>query len=270
MNAIVGLEQTGSELPLQRPFDVAVGHDGAIIVADPDSGAVLKISGDRVDPINCDGRDWGAPMAVFAAPNGDLLVADAGAAVIVRIGPGGTCTALGEGDLERPTGVVADDARVYVADPPRHEVVVFSRQGTTRLGTHGEGEGAFDFPTAAALAPDGSLLVVDALNFRIVRLSPSGAWLGSFGEPGDTGGAFARPKGIAVGRDGRVYVSDAQRDLVLVFRSDGSFDYAIGGTGTAPGWFTHPAGLAVAGDRLYVADSQNHRIQVFEILGERS
>jgi DNA-binding beta-propeller fold protein YncE len=177
---------------------------------------------------------------------------------------------LGAGELERPTGVAVDGARVWVADPPRHEVVVLAPEGATHVGARGEGEGQFTFPSAVAVAPDRTVLVVDALNFRIVRLSPSGGWLAAFGTAGDEAGELARPKGIAVDAAGRVYVSDAQRDLVLVYGSDGTFDYAIGGTGTSPGQFAHPAGLAIAGARLYVADSQNRRIQVFEIIGERS
>lgn len=36
-----------------------------------------------------------------------------------------------------------------------------------------------------------------------------------------------------------------------------------GGQGSDPGQFNDPNGIAVAGDRVYVADSRNHRIQVF-------
>jgi DNA-binding beta-propeller fold protein YncE len=270
LDAIVGLDPRAAREPLQRPFGVAIAPGGDVIVVDPDAGEVFRLRGGSTKPLACRGRAWSAPMAVTVAPDAAILVADAGAAEIVRVAPDGKCTAIGTGALERPTGVAADAHRIFVADPPRHEIVVFSPAGVVRLGRRGEGTGEFDFPTAAARAPDGTLLVVDALNFRIVRLSPGGDWLASFGRPGDEGDAFARPKGIAVAADGRIFVSDAQRDLVLVFREDGAFEYAIGGTGTSPGWFTHPAGLAIAGGRLYVADSHNRRIQVFEILGERS
>jgi DNA-binding beta-propeller fold protein YncE len=271
LDAIVGEERADDREPeLQRPFGVAATARGDVLVADPELGVFRLTAAGRRTPVTCGGREWGAPMAVALAPDGALLVCDGGTAEVVRVAPDGACTSVAAGALERPTGVAADAERVYVADPPRHEVVVVSASGAGRLGGRGEGEGRFDFPTAVAVAPDGTVLVVDALNFRVVRLSPGGAWLAAFGAPGDEGGDLARPKGVAVDGGGRVYVSDAQRDLVLVFTREGAFDYAIGGTGTSPGWFTHPAGLAVAGGRLYVADSHNHRIQVFEILGERS
>lgn len=41
-----------------------------------------------------------------------------------------------------------------------------------------------------------------------------------------------------------------------------------GGQGSEPGRFSDPNGIAVAGDRVYVADSRNHRIQVFTRAGD--
>ncbi len=270
LDAVVGLETKPADGVLRRPFGVAIVPGGDVIVADPDVAGLIRFRGPRSNRIACKGREWSAPMAVTVAPDGALLVADAGAAEIVRVARSGDCTIMGAGKLERPTGVAAGPQRIYVTDPPRHEIVILAPSGVARVGKHGEGEGEFSFPTAVALAPDGTVLVVDALNFRIVRLSADGAPVASFGARGAEDGELARPKGIAVDGEGRVYVSDAQRDLVLVFRQDGAFEYSLGGTGTSPGWFTHPAGLAVAGGRLYVADSHNRRIQVFEILGGRS
>lgn len=62
-------------------------------------------------------------------------------------------------------------------------------------------------------------------------------------------------------------MSDAQRGAILAFDPSGTFEYAIGETGLNPGQFALPAGLAVVANRLLVADSQNHRIQQFELLG---
>lgn len=40
-----------------------------------------------------------------------------------------------------------------------------------------------------------------------------------------------------------------------------------GGAGEAPGQFRDPTGIAVAGDRVFVADARNSRIQVFSVEG---
>lgn len=274
LRAIVGLEtRSREEEAFQRPFAIAVEEpSGDLVVADPDAPAVLRARpGGRPSPIRCRGREWGAPMALAFSGDGSLFVADAGAGDVVRVSPDGTCVSFGSGALERPTGVAVAGDTVYVTDAPRHEVVVLTSSGVlSRFGTRGEDEGQLSFPTAIAAAPDGTLLVVDALNFRVARFSRDGRWLGSFGERGEEGGAFARPKCVAVDGGGRIYVSDAQRDLVLVFGENASFEYAIGASGEDRGSFAHPAGIHVRAGKLYVADSFNRRVQVFELLGDRS
>ncbi len=272
LHTIVGTdpeEQTARTLV--RPFGVAVAADGTVYVADPDLPGVLRTDpAGETTPLSCPGREWGSPIAAALGQRGDLLVADAGAGEVVRISPdGGACRILGAGALERPTGVAEAGGRILVADPPRHQIVVIAADGAVaeRWGRHGAGEGELNFPTAVAAAPDGTVLVVDALNFRIVRLAADGRTAGTFGAPGDEGAGFARPKGVATDGDGRVYVSDAQRDLVLVFDAAGRFEYAAGAPGSSPGHVQHPAGLAVANGRLFVADSHNRRVLVFQILG---
>lgn len=259
--------------PLARPFGVAAFPDGSFAIADPDGPAVLRVApgGAAAARLACKDREWAAPMSVAAAPDGALWIADGGAGEVVRIAADGSCRAIGAGALERPTGVAVEADRVLVVDPPAHQVVALSPDGAVlaRIGALGDGAGQLHFPTAIARAPDGSLLVVDALNFRIARFAADGTWLGAFGAAGEAEGDLARPKGIAVGEDGRIYVSDAQRDAVLVYSPAGAFEAALGRGGDEPGRLTMPAGVAVEGRRLFVADSQNHRVQVFEILGGR-
>jgi len=262
--------ESEQRLTLVRPFDVAEGPSGALWVADPDGHRVLRFDagGAFAGEITCAGRPWDAPMSVVAEGDGSILVADAGAAAVVRWTPA-ACRVLRHDGLQRPTGIAASGGRILVADPPAHQVIALSASGDelARWGERGDGAGQFQFPSDVAVGPDGSILVVDSLNFRIARLGPDGRWLGAFGAAGDAGAGFARPKGIAVDASGRVYVSDAQRDVVLVFGADGSLDFVLGASGSRPGRLAHPAGVSVVGERIAVADSLNQRIQVFERLG---
>lgn len=270
---VTGADPDGADRALlARPFGVAFTKEGALLVADPDAQRVLRLEpGGAAEALECKGGRWSAPMGVAVDDAGALYVADAAAGAIVRWTSAG-CTVLGRGELERPTGVAVAPDRIWVVDPPRHQLVAFSTGGVllTRLGERGDGAGQFHFPSGVSRAPNGELLVVDALNFRIVRLAADGRWLGSFGLRGDEGGELARPKAAIMDGAGNVYVSDAQRDLVLVFGPDGTFSHSLGESGTAPGRFVHPAGLALRSGRLAVADSQNQRVQLFELLGGRS
>lgn len=257
--------------PLVRPFGVAAGAGGVIYLADPDAQLVLRIAADgEVARLRCAATAWAAPMAVALGPEGALYVADAGLGEVLRLGPGSTCRSMAPGSFERPTGLLALADLLLVADPALHRVVAVPHDGgPARAWGAAEAGAPFHFPVSLAAAADGSVLLVDALNFRVARLAADGRWLGAFTAPAEAGG-LPRPKGIAVDAAGRIYVSDVERDQVLRFGADGAFEVALGVSGEAPGHFTAPSGLAIADGRLYVADSQNQRIQVFEILGDRS
>lgn len=268
---LAGVDDAAHDDGLVRPFGVAYAPDGTLVVADPDGRRVVRFSpGGRFQAeLACPGRTWGAPAAVAAAGE-EIFVSDPGAALVVAWSTAG-CRALGAGALARPAGLALANDQVLVSDPPVHQVVVLRRDGTVaaRWGELGAGAGQLHFPTDVAVAPDGSVFVVDSFNFRVAHLDADGRWLGAFGAAGDGPDAFSRPKGIAAGPGGALYVTDAERDEVLVFGPDGAFRFAAGGTGAAPGQLSHPAGLAATDDRLAVADSLNRRIQVYEILGER-
>jgi len=110
----------------------------------------------------------------------------------------------------------------------------------------------------------------------------------SWGIAGTEAGQFNRPRGIAIGPDGQVYVVDSDNARIQVFSPDGTFlrqwgSYCAMDTGVGcldpdgdgplalgDGQFNEPWGITVDGDsnggaiRVYVADTWNHRIQVFD------
>lgn len=66
--------------------------------------------------------------------------------------------------------------------------------------------------------------------------------------------------------DGNIYVSDPQLNHVQVFSHDGQSLYTFGETGTGVGQFNGISGIWVdSGHCLYAADSNNKRIQLFQI-----
>lgn len=269
---LVGVSTPKPATLLQRPFGVAAVGADEIAIADPDAQRVVRMNlrSSEWREVACADREWGAPMALAAGRDGDLYVADGAAGEIVAVSRTGSCRPFGGGTLVRPTGVAYVAGKLYVVDPPKHTVVVFSESGDRvgGFGSLGSGAGQFNFPTSIAADVDGALLVVDALNFRIARISASGEWLGAFGSPGETGGELARPKGVAVGGGGTIYVADAQRDTVLVYSRAGEYLFSIGAGGDGAGQLAMPAGVAAAGSVLYVADSHHQRVQAFGILGD--
>jgi sugar lactone lactonase YvrE len=84
------------------------------------------------------------------------------------------------------------------------------------------------------------------------------------------------PGGLAIDRENRqLYVADIELDQVLVYDADSfKLKRKIGTTGhnhelTSPGDFSKPTGLAVdAEGNLYVADTMNNRIEIFDADGK--
>ncbi len=272
-DVVLGAEPGDGEPALVRPFGLAA-LPGQLLVADPDGPALVRIdlAGATFTSIACEDGAWGAPMAVAVGTGGVIYVADAGLGLVVRMAADGRCDRWGLGVLERPAALALLGDRLYVADPPRHAVEVFGLDGVRQagFGARGDGDEGFNFPTGLAAAPDGTLLVVDSLNFKVKRFRPDGLLLGSFGEAGEEEGLFMRPKALAVDAGGLVYVTDTQRGQVLVFAPSGAFLYAAGEVGDSPGQLSLPAGIAVGAGALYVADGQHRRVEEFRFIGDRS
>jgi len=78
---------------------------------------------------------------------------------------------------------------------------------------------------------------------------------------------FQTPTGIDIDREGYVYVVNNHGRKISKFTLEGDFIVNIArGGGTANGRFVEPHDVAVDVDgRVYVTDSGNNRIQVFEI-----
>ena len=116
----------------------------------------------------------------------------------------------------------------------------------------------------------GRLLVNDNMNFRIQTFDSDGSFLSSFGTHGDGSGSFSQPKGVAADSDGNIYVAGATIDRVQIFSDRGDFLLAIGNRGGGAGQFLMPTGITIFDNKVYVADSLNRRIQVFEyMVGEQ-
>ena len=107
---------------------------------------------------------------------------------------------------------------------------------------------------------------------RVFVYGENEEFLFSFGEKGGDKGKLARARGIAVdSRNNRVYISDYLRHAVLVYNLEGRWLYEIGGKGTRPGYFFYPSSVCVdSSGHLYVADTFNHRVQIFSITPDKA
>ncbi len=121
-------------------------------------------------------------------------------------------------------------------------------------------------PKGMALDGDGNLIVVEPHYARVNHFTTDGRLVRQWGTRGTNVGQINFPRAVAVARDGDLYLSEYSRaERVQRFSPDGKeVRFVIGHAGAGPGEFNRAEGLCVdAEDRLYVADSCNHRVQVF-------
>ena len=99
----------------------------------------------------------------------------------------------------------------------------------------------------------------------VYKFSPDGTLLAKIGGRGVGPGLFRGAYGVAI-RGERMYVSEMESNRISVLTLDGEFVGTFGGTGTEHGEFRRPTALAFdAQGLLYVSDTSNERVEVFDV-----
>jgi len=188
--------------------------------------------------------------------------------------PVGDWLKIPEGWVTRDVSGVAADSKdnIYVFSRGTHPVMVFDRDGN--LINHW-GDGHFVRPHGAFMGPDDSIWLTDDHDHTVRKCSLDGQILLQLGVRGTptpfmSGRPFRRPTHCALSPSGDIYVSDGyQNASVHKFSPDGRHIFSFGRPGTDPGEFNvvHNITCDDSG-RLYVADRENFRVQVFSPEGE--
>ncbi|KIC91066.1 peptidyl-alpha-hydroxyglycine alpha-amidating lyase family protein [Flavihumibacter sp. ZG627] len=129
-----------------------------------------------------------------------------------------------------PHGLTVDkENNIWVTDVGLHQVFKFTKEGRLlmKLGVvkqPGNDSLHFNLPTDIAVADDGYFYVSDGYgNSRVVKFSPTGKYIKSWGRYGTCEGEFNIPHGITIGEKNIIYVADRQNNRVQLFDSSGNF-----------------------------------------------
>lgn len=186
------------------------------------------------------------------------------------------------GQFTKPRSLVCDrDDNLYVSDMTGR-VQKFDRDGhyvlqwqmpQTDLGK----------PKGLGLDRDGNILVLEPHYQRVNHFDTSGHLLRQWGRRGTNDGEFILPRGIVQNTRGEFYLCEyTVMERVQRFSPDRlpsaaePFDATRhrpvsvwGAPGTGPGEFNRAESLCLGpGESVYIADSCNHRIQVFDPAGK--
>ncbi len=135
------------------------------------------------------------------------------------------------------------------------------------------GRGQFDNPHHLRIDHEDNVWIADFGLHVIQKFTPEGKLLmtlGTRGVPGEDETHFFRPTDMAITPEGDIFVTDGYGNRRVVhFDRNGKFVRAWGHYGSAPGTFVLPHAIALDSQgRLYVADRNSGRIQIFSQKGE--
>jgi DNA-binding beta-propeller fold protein YncE len=158
--------------------------------------------------------------------------------------------------------------QVYLFTRGEHPVIVFDRDGNFLRSW---GEGVFKRAHGVTMGPDDSIYLTDDGDHTVRKCTLDGKILFTLGIPGkpapyQSGEPFNRCTHVALSPKGELYVSDGYgNSRVHKYAPDGKLLFSWGEPGTDPGQFNIVHNIVSDRDGyVYVADRENHRIQVFD------
>ena len=177
-------------------------------------------------------------------------------------------------EVGKPWGcVINQSGEVFVTDENAHCVAVFAPGGQKlrSFGTRGSSLGQFNSPCELTLDGEGNVLVADRRNHRIQKFTAQGQFLAAVGANGSGPLQFSYPTDIAFNTSNkRFYVVENGNHRIQILNFDLSTSiFSFGKKGSGEGCLGYPNSVAFdSTGNVYVADSKNHRIQVFTAMGE--
>ena len=138
------------------------------------------------------------------------------------------------------------------------------------------GEGVFSNPHGITVGPDDEIFCVDNGDSTVRKFTSDGKLLFTLGTPGEhapkmSGLPFNRPTRVGIDkRTGEFYVADGYSNAVVhKYSPDGNLLFTWGESGTNPNQFNIVHDVVVDDNGwVYIADRENHRIQVFDSNGK--
>ena len=168
---------------------------------------------------------------------------------------------------------VGNSDLVYVYNRGKYPIIVFDTEGEFKSAW---GEGTSVNPHGVTVGPDDNIYCVDAGDHTVKKFDKEGNIQLTIGTPGKSSGRmsglpFCHPTHAAVSsKTGDIFVSDGYSNAVVhKFDPNGKLISSWGRSGTDPGEFNTVHNIAIDNDEwVYIADRENHRIQVFDSNGK--
>ena len=245
----------------------------------PNSEFTLNVqSNNPVATVGCKGGGQGkfhSPRAVQVDKEGFMYVADTGNRVIQKLDSSGkfvkqfridcgnkdysTCDVAMNRKLDV---VICTETAIGTSVTPTagNTIAIYSTEGVLK---HRFTTKVLKCSLCVAVNDHGEIVVSDYLVHSLFMYDDKGTLIRRIGQPS----SFNHPAFICIGPNDTIIVSDTNNDTVQMFNRDGESVRKFGSSGSGPGQLKQPFGVATDGELIFVVDSGNGRIQVFNING---
>lgn len=226
-----------------------LGHKGGVTVFDPKGPLVRTLGSQDPSAFFVDGRErivvvrrdvmvpeGGAPVlvampvagrapreveeipSVITMANGDRLIADRKAKVVLRMSPDGKSIAtFVTVNAERLARSAVED--VAMIDRDSKNIVIVDREGKNPVRIPQKGVNyQFDDPADLVFDSLGHLYVLDARRAAIHVFGPRNRLLTTLTAPGREAGSLQKPRALAVDAAGRLFVFDESAQRIQVYQ----------------------------------------------------
>ncbi len=168
-----------------------------------------------------------------------------------------------------PYGVFASGSTVWIADSDEMRALKFNSSGVYQNMTIGKAgfreyyeddDISLEWITDVAVDDDDAVYLVDGGASYVAKFDSSGNYEMSFGEC--WGEDFDQPWGIAFDSASNVFISDRYNHRIRIYDNTGEPLADFGTEGSGDLNFDQPTHIAYKSNLLYVADRNNHRVQI--------
>lgn len=168
--------------------------------------------------------------------------------------------------MSKPLDVdVSEDGKIYVTDYGHREVKVFNKKGKFLFKFNKVGSaGALNSPVGIAAA-NGKIYVADTMKSQLYEFDDNGKFRRSLITADIKRQIIGvTPCGVSLADNGDIYLTDILNHRIIVLDAGGRFKMKLGSAGEKEGELAYPNDLAADKGKVFVSDSNNYRIQVFD------
>ena len=168
--------------------------------------------------------------------------------------------------VANPWGIALNNKQqLVVVEKDGKKVTVFDREDKKVQTVTSE---KFSYPAGVAVDQDDNIYVSDYGNSSILKFNKEGKLMKVVGQKGTQPGEFSDPSLIKVIND-KLYVCDRGNYRVQILNTELEYLDTFGCYGDGDSQFKRPNGIARDEiGNLYVSDSYNNRVQVFDCKGQ--